>query len=55
MKCWHRACKGEARHHIEVPHRHVWLCDTHFKIADEAEGGYSTVNTEDNIFGWRLR
>jgi len=58
IKCWHRECENTASHHIETPNSHVYVCDEHHAVLEHAqrhEGGYSTANTEDNVFGWRVR
>lgn len=55
MKCCYRPCENEAQFHYDTGAGWaIDLCKTHADILDSTDGGYSTANSDDNIYGWYL-
>lgn len=57
MMCNYRECEQDAQFHYDTGAGYaIDVCRDHADLLDNSwrEGGYSGINTEDNIYGWYL-
>lgn len=55
-KCFHKKCNEKAVSTIDTSNEYIEVCLNHFTLlidASQHKGGYSSINTVNNIYGWR--